>query len=547
MPSTLQHLQVPKLGGGVNDYDTVYEMFETQMQNSSYNIRSFGDAYGPRPGYITVFDTLTGGDKVAHLGAYYRNSDANDRLIAVYNNKIYDVDTENETVWTDLVVGAKLTSDASVNTVTFRDDLFIFNGVDKPIRWDGTTFTNDFTHPDELTANTFIPKFGTICFNGSLVVAGVPNNENMLWFSKASTAANPEYVYDFSGGLSTTGDADKVALDHRVTALQTLPSGLVVFTNTGGMFIPGFVDNGAGILVPEQRPIDNITGAVSQKSTVVVEQDVFYLTPEKEIRSMRRDFNADKSVKTNSLSVNVQEYLNTQIDDDLSNAWAVYDPIKKLCKFHFKPKDGTIINNVIVFDMNKIDVNGNPEIYIDNGKPFSCGVFFKKKLYTGCEVLGQVYEDEVGGADDDDAPIATQRVSKFFTMGNAVFYKTMRNWAVEGELGSPSEITVSIYVDEVLVDQQVITIDDVEDTSGLTLSGGIGTLPIATFPIGTSSGTDTDPTERNAFVKRNGIRIRGKNIAVVTTTNQVNQNWRIRQYTLGFISVPTTWSPLTDQ
>ena len=139
-----------------------------------------------------------------------------------------------------------------------------------------------------------------------------------------------------------------------------------------------------------------------------VENDIYYLSPKKEIKSIKRGFSDTLSIMTTPLSTKIQNFLNDEVDDDLSSAFSYYDEVNKLYKLHLRPKGGTTNLLTIVGDMRKIDQGGAPAWYIDDARPFSCGIYYQGKSFVGAEQIGQVYNDEEGTADDDDASIQTK-------------------------------------------------------------------------------------------------------------------------------------------
>ena len=84
-------VSVDTLGGGVNDYNRPDKIQVNETPNTSRNVRGDAEMFKPRKGYTTYVDTLTGGDTVAAFGGYFRNAVANDRLLMVYNDKIYSI------------------------------------------------------------------------------------------------------------------------------------------------------------------------------------------------------------------------------------------------------------------------------------------------------------------------------------------------------------------------------------------------------------------------------------------------------------------------
>lgn len=545
MAAQLQMVQVDDLGGGVNDFNRPDKINPNEMISTSYNVRGDAEFCTLRNGYATRFDTLTGSTAgVKLLTPYLRNAATNDRLICVYNTKIYRALPGTDTTWSEITT-ALLTSQASVTACGYYDWLFLFNGVDKPIRIEGTTVSQPFTKPDSISsAADFCPAFGDV-YNGSLVVSGVPSRPNVVYVSKSSTSASEALVYDFSGTLSgDVNDANEFLLDSRVTSIRKLSSALVIFTVDGAIYVPGVKEFSTAVLF-ERQPIGGAQGAVSHNSTCVVENDIFYLTPNKEIRSIRRGFADNLSMLTIPLSINIQRYLTDVIDDDLSTAFAYYN--NKEHKYYlYLRKKGLTMNTVrIVGDLDRVDDNGVPAWFIDEDVPFQAGCVYKGTNYTGSTVLGQVYEDGVGLADDDTAAIESLRVSKDFTANNPTALKMYKVVNVFGEITQSTEKYVDVYVDDRLVKTVLVSSSDIQN-GGTT--GGIGTQAVGNFSIGNEAEDETPfITDYYEYTKRIPIRARGKKLRIDVRTDGVNNSYRLRMVEYGFLPISRLQAPANEK
>jgi len=705
--ATMRIVTMRDIGGGVNDSYSADLIGSHEVQNTSRNIRSDGNAYGPRPGYTTFANTLDG-DGVVAIGPYRRNLATNDKLAMVQDSRLFTIDPDNDTSWTEvfekfldqkttvdamdattgwtastdcavaldnttyregtgslrltktgttstqaemhktisstdfsskyvnvylyiadqttldalattstytitltdsggsetltytwdkadvtLTVGTwtrlrvyidtmtdsgsvdntditkvslELTTAATssvwaagkiiwdylytssipvdVDMVDYRDDLFLLNGVDKPIRVNGTTVTQSFTNPASVTSANFLPAFGEI-YSNSLWVAGVPTAPNTVFISKASTSANPEYAYDFSGALTSFGDANEILLKNRVTAIKKLSTAAILFTINDAWYVPGLQEFGSSVTFDVQ-PIGGAAGAVSQKATVVVENDIYYLTPQKEIRSIKRGFADQLSVITVPVSEKIRKFLDTQVDPDLSTVFAYYDETAKLCKFHFKALGDTRNNLVVVLDINRLNEAGIPEIYIDDGKVMSCGTSYKGTPYIGSSIIGQVYQDENGPADDDDVNIVVKRTSKEFTANNPTTQKKFRELVIYGEMSVSTVIPLEIFIDGVSVYSIEITSDDLPSV-GSSEDGGIGTGAIGSFTIGEDGEEGTSSGIRYEFTKHIPIRTRGRKLRIEDNSDGNSNDYRINYMHYGFIATSQLLHPILEK
>lgn len=538
----MQTIILPNLGGGANSYSSADMIGNAEMQTSSRNVRGDAESCKPRKGYTTFADTQTGSVVgVPALGAYTRNAEANDVLIMIYNTKIWKINPATGSTWTEITTSL-LTSQATVSMASYADNLYIFNGVDKPLQVANTTVTQPFTAPASVSTANFVPAFGEVYLN-SLFVAGVPTAPNTVFVSKVASSAVPNNIYDFSGALTSFGDAQEILAPGRVTAMKKFNSAMVIFTVDSAAYVPGLKDLGTAVTYDAQ-PISGSGGAVSQKSTCVVENDVFYLTPQKEIKSVKRSQANQDSFTTTALSKKIQKFLNENMDDDTSTAFAYYDQTNKLYKLVFKPKDGRMNYMRIVADLNKVDQFGVPAWYIDDNMPFSSGIFYKGQAYVGSTILGQVYKDEDSLADDDDASIVSIRVGKEVATNNTSVLKTFRRVQIPGRITQSTVATAKVYVDGIFVCSSVI--DSTDLSSGAT-ANGIGTSPIADMMIADETDGDADPTNLFNVNKDITFRRRGRSIRVDIETDGVNNDYRFDSFIIGILPVPSLLSPILEK
>lgn len=512
----LSVVHIENNGGGVDAHERPDKIGPSYMTDESRNVRLDGMRYGPRKGYISFANEKTGGSKVHQVSVYDRNLAADDRLIMFYNNKIWSIEPESESTWTE-ISQSYITDGTNINTVSFGDWLFVFNGVDRPIRVAGSTASQPFTKPDSLTAANFVPAFGEI-YNGSLFVAGVPTAPNTVFISKVSTSASQEDVYDFSGSLNTYGSSNELLFKSRVTAIKKLSDALVIFTIDEAYYVPGIREFGSSVTFNIQ-PIGGSQGAVSHKSTSVVENDIYYLTPQKEIRSIRRGFSDTLSMITTPLSEIIQDFLDESISQSyISNSFSVYNPIEK--EYHLVyTKDGDSSNTMrIVADISKLDQSGVPMFMIDDNTPFASGVVYNGTTYCGSSAIGQLYKVNVGTADDDDANIVAKRVSKSYNGSNPITLKKFKGLRLYGEMTTNSSEKVEVYVDDKLVKESSITSSDIP--SATNAGGGIGTQSIADFQVGDETESDYAGTSRRfSFRKDIPIRARGYELKYIVTSD----------------------------
>jgi len=537
------------MGGGVNDYSRPDLIGMSETPNTARNIRGEAESFKPRKGYVEFADEIASTTVVA-LGTYNRFLESNDAMVMVTaEKKLYTIKPQTDTTWTEIPLGGLLNDVTTVDFSGYGDWLFIFNGADKPILVDDTTVTQPFTKPASIAAVAdFKPAFGEV-YNGSLFVAGVPSAPNVVFISKTASSATPEDIYDFSGALTGFGNADEMKFPDRITAIKQFSTSLVIFTTKEAYFVSGTVAIGATVTYDPQ-PIPGAGGAVTQDTVTVVENDLYYLTPQKEVRSLKKSLANSSSILTTAISTKIQRFIDDTMDNDLESSFSYYDEPNKLYKLYLREAGGVHNSYRIVADIEKVNDAGVPPFYIDDRMTFSTGIYFKtdglQQSYIGSPVVGQVYADEMG-LSDNGVSIPTARSTKVFNGGNPTTQKNYREVVIFGEKTDGTEITVTVYIDNIVVAVEVIDDNDF-DNGASVLDAGIGTEGIGLFTIGSEG--DDDITEDGLlkdFVKRITFRQKGKNIRVTFATNEINQNYRIRHMDYVYIPVSRNYNPIIEK
>jgi len=394
------------------------------------------------------------------------------------------------------------------------------------------TTNMDITQPDAISsASEFTPAWG-ISTKGSLLVGGVPDYENTVFLARAGILANPEYGYDFSGTLGGASNADAFKFPSRATGAREMGDTIVMFDQQSAYFAQ-LTDAGTFVV----KPLSGSQGAINFRSTVNVENDVFYLTPQNEIKSVRRATAENITAVVRPMSLKINKFLKS-LDKDQSKAWSIYDQTEKLVKFYLRTEGASYTDVCVVGDVKNIDQYGNIPWTIDSAKPFYCGTFFKTKSYAGSVFTGQVYQDETGLADDDSAPIFTFFSTREISVDDPTSMKRFQNIEVHGKITLATNILVQIYVDDVLVKEGAMSGEDV--FGGIT--AGIGTFGVGDEPIGT--GGDLDPSEKRSFVYRFDFRATGQKMRVDFSTNEINQDYEISYLGYRIISLSKMYAPI---
>ena len=399
------------------------------------------------------------------------------------------------------------------------------------------------TKPDSITAVTdFTPLFGTLFLN-SMIVGGVPNAKNSFFLSNAALTDAPEDVFDFSGAIGA-GNADEVLMQSRGTAAVEMSGFAVLFTVNSASIIQGFKDLGTKV-VPDVQPIKGADGCANERCAVVVGNDVFYLTPKREIRTIKKGFDESLSAITNPASRKIDSTISNIVDESFAaDAHGVYDRKKKLIKFHVRSVGSLFPDLVIVGDLEELDENGDPKWTFDDGKGYVDSEFFKNKAFALSTAIGQLFEDEVGLADYNDVPIPVNWDTKNFNGGAPTVRKRYRNVNIYGFISTSTSLTAIIFVDDIEVARVIIDENDVLTND--SNQGGIGIQGVGEFAVG-----DDDVvgrvSELNEFVKRIPFRSTGRKIKIEFDSDQINTNYLISAANYDVIPLGKQNTPIQEK
>ena len=397
--------------------------------------------------------------------------------------------------------------------------------------------------PDSITLSTdFTPSFGTIFLN-SMIVGGVPNAKNSFFLSKAATTADPQDVYDFSGSLGA-GNSDEVLMQSRGTAAVEMSGFAVLFTVNSASIITGFKDLGTKI-IPDVQPIKGADGCANSRCAIVVGNDCYYLTPKKEIRTIKKGFDESLSALTNPISRKIDPTLTNIIDDSFAeDAHGVYDRVNKLIKFHVRRVGSTFPDLVIVGNLEELDENGAPIWTFDDGKGFVDSEFFKNKSFAISTAIGQLFEDEVGLADYNNVPIPVNWDTKNYNGGAPTVRKRYRNVNIYGFLSVTTSITVIVFVDDIEAARVIIDENDIlTNDSNL---GGVATQTIGEFAVADDD-VIGEAQELEEVIKRIPFRKTERKIKIRFVSDQINTNYLISNVDYDLISLSKANVPIAEK
>lgn len=502
------------LGGGQNDFARPNQVADNQATYLR-NARTDGLSTKNRDGFTIFANEITTTGDVNGMASYLPFATANDKLVMAVDDDLYYA-TPASTTWTQFTdADGLITSDTDMNFANFGDFLICMNGVDE-VGVVGITDTVTYEEPASATVKL---GFGTV-FTDQLFAAGVTSQPNNLYYGKQATSAAPENIYDIGG---TSGGAGVKRFSHKVETIVASKQALYVFTAKETFITRKSTEDWDFSTPSAPVPLFNTVsgfGCAGKNAAVAVGDQVYYLTPENEIRVI--NYTSGGNLETPAISDVIKNTMLT-LDEDQSACKAIYYPIQRLVKFFVKTKDSAFNDLHLIYDLS-LGAKGKSkrQWLIDNGKPFSDAVYHKGIVYTGSDLEGKAFTDENGDyADDGNLNIIYERNSKEFDFQNPTARKRFRELRFKGVINDNTSITVTVAVDGADVKEVIIDNNDIT----VVASGALGDEEVGDFQIG---GDDQSAdSELYDFVKIIKFRSTGRKIQFKFNNDGQGQKFRV--------------------
>lgn len=361
-----------------------------------------------RSGY-TVFSTIDT-NPVVSLFSYFKSSGTK-YMLASSMDKIYDITSGAPTaIKTGLVSNQRFTS------TVYKDTLYMMNGTDGLMKWDGTTFS--------IVAGAPAGKY-VVVHKNRLYICGDPANPSRVYLSDLGS---PESFPALNFIDINTNDGDVI------TGISEHLDSLVIFKERSIHVLRGS-DPINFVMVDSHQS----RGTVSHWTIVSIQNHLFYLA---------RDgvyYYDGKSIHLASdiIRGSVMGFNNNSIwnQTNLSQACAVDYGHKYWLSI---PEGGSqLINNRIYL----LDYTHSTWTRYDI--PVSCFCLFPNmtSLYSGSPSTGKVYAQDTGTG-DDGADISAYFRTKDFDFGAPAHYKTFKGLLFEArEAASQYAINIS-YIED---------------------------------------------------------------------------------------------------
>lgn len=223
--------------GGLNTAAGPFAVADNEspdLQNVDFNI--FG-SFLKRNGYINVNSSSLGSFNSDGLFWFeFDNSGTpNRKFVNVANGTFYKMDMsagEPDGTWDDATNGQTITADNFCDFVAWRNQLFIVNGQDTPLVWDGsgTTSLTTATLPTNVTRPLFIEEFNNYLFYLNVYVSGGAQGSRYYWSDLGDETIWPTTSFDVIGDRDGTNITGAYALADRLVIFKDRSIYNVFFT-----------------------------------------------------------------------------------------------------------------------------------------------------------------------------------------------------------------------------------------------------------------------------------------------------------------------------
>jgi hypothetical protein len=215
--------------------------------------------------------------------------------------------------WTGVTLAFTPTSDLITNIVVANNRAFLLNGTDNAQSYDGSTVT------DEGNMNSSVPR-GTIgeWIINRLFVAGVMGSESSLFYSNS---LDPQ-AFNRSNNFKSINTGD----NYKITALKKFREFELLVFKKVGIYVLDVQDPTPGNWVP--TPVDTRFGCVAGRTVLQVGVDIWFLSNDGHIRSIRRNEQNKLTGADVPMSREIQDWV-----DDINKAH-----MHKSCAAYFNNK-----------------------------------------------------------------------------------------------------------------------------------------------------------------------------------------------------------------
>lgn len=487
----------------------------SDMQNMEYDE---GGVIRKRAGYVTAGSALTA---ARGLGVF--STESSNYMVTVDNGT---VKYRTSGSWSS-ATGSTLTAGNDVSMTQARLKLYIWNGVDGGVVFDGSAVTSPGTLPKA--------KF-SVYYQNKHIASGVPGQPSRLYISNLTNASDftvttggtqpqPDSTTDsensnpnvpgatvFAGTPALT-EANVIDIrkndGDKITALGVFQDVLIVFKERA-IYQVTFDSSGN----PTVTPITYATGCISHRSVVNVENDISFMSREGH-RVLGNEPQFFTAIRTQILSIRINPQIDAINKQYYSRVNGIYFDNKYILAY---PVGSSAISKTFTYDRRfqaySIWTNFNAQAmvrYIDTSTN-------QEDLYFLDDTGTQVYKRVAGTYSDNGAAIEAFVVSKAQDLKNPDITKFWVDLRLIFRRLS-GQVTFTVYQDDgISVGTAVI---------GSSSARGMGIKRLGVTKLG-SDGVTVSGTTTTTFVDNPqsvGLNLDSRTIKFKIYNNRVDENF----------------------
>lgn len=345
----------------------------------------------------------------------------------------------------------------------------------------------------DTTTYSAVPKNNIlITAQGRVWAAGADANPNQLTYTKLS---------DFTDWTTSTDFEDAGSEDFpdggSGTGLGSIDQWIIFFKEkqVWAFTLNPITVNTARANTPIRKLICRV-GCANQKAIANVNDDLWFVTPHGQIRSVSRLLQGESGFESIDLSNKIRPSIKNFVWDD---AAAIWWPKERMFVLSGRSSSTVTINDRAVVIQQSILEDGST--HLNHGiLDWFIGDFHLngENLYFGSSVDSRNYK-AFDGYSKNGAPYAWKYTTRIEDFGNQWIKKEVRHLAVKGYIGSGTVVKFTVYWDEFGwkgVSEMELTADDGGNIVLAQALNTLGTFSLGTQPLG---GNIDDLSELSPF------------------------------------------------
>lgn len=389
-------------------------------QNSEIN----GGRWRSGKGSSAYLPALGGGTSVRGLlyYPYQIASNVTHYLLEYHNGNWYAIDTTSDT---RVSISDTWVVDEDAAGTIYNNHAYVLSP-NNGLAWlDGLTWSTSFVGTP--------PPGSLIAINGEKMwIAGVPGAPSVIFYSRTATATNPQYIRDWTTG---SGSA-LLGKGGYIAALANLKDVLYVLKNDSIYYLQGF-DTGGTYPIPIFKEFSVTSGTINRTSIALVENDIWFLTPSLEIRSLGSAENFLSDPRTRDISLTIKRYLSVL---DPQQPYAAMSYFNKVVKIALRTYGSEYNNWTLVYDYNDGTFSIERKDAVKEYANTNVQRFFS-------ENSGQLYKDNTGYT-RNGTPYVWSGKTLMIDLGRPGLQKRMRYLTFAVKRSEGHEVRINLYKDD---------------------------------------------------------------------------------------------------